>query len=164
MYRETDRLISTLTEMNRAVVLRMQQVSSACDPTPREQQRWMPYIHVLDLSGRGVIKPHVDSVRVRLPPEFSSSVERASGNASLAILCSSRDRWWSACLISDAVMRFVPQVPPAGGSCSGGNRMTVAHSAQKPAHFIDIFLKHRALYVMRFDLLKNITRIKFVLF
>ena len=67
-------------------------------------------------------------------------------------------------LISDAVMRFVPHVPPAGGSCSGGNRMTVAHSAQKPAHYIDIFLKHRALYVMRFDLLKTSTRINLCFF
>lgn len=67
-------------------------------------------------------------------------------------------------LISDAVMRYVPHVPPAGGSCGDGNRMTVAHSTQKPAHYIDIFLKHRALYVMRFDLFKNTVVLYKILF
>lgn len=55
-YRETER--RHWYPHNRAIINRVKDVSYINENTP--------YVHVLDLAQEGVIKPHVDSVRVWL--------------------------------------------------------------------------------------------------
>jgi alkylated DNA repair protein alkB family protein 7 len=57
-FRETER--RQWNPVNSAVMARIR--SQSFDPT----HRLLPHVHVLDLASDGHIKPHVDSVRVRI--------------------------------------------------------------------------------------------------
>jgi len=57
-YRETER--KTWTQRNKSIIERVKQVAFPADASP------LAHVHVLDLLASGVIKPHIDSVRVSI--------------------------------------------------------------------------------------------------
>uniref|UniRef100_A0A2M3ZBG2 Putative alpha-ketoglutarate-dependent dioxygenase alkb protein 7 mitochondrial n=1 Tax=Anopheles braziliensis TaxID=58242 RepID=A0A2M3ZBG2_9DIPT len=111
-YRETER--KHWQPNNRAIIDRI--IAIAFDGVA------MPYVHVLDLAGTGVIKPHVDSVRY-------------CGNIIAGVS-----------LLSDSVMRLVRTNDEEQ---TNDEYRQIFAKQQHMKYWADVLLPRRSLYVMR---------------
>ena len=72
MYRELEREHSDWQPQSRAIIDRVRAGAVAQLPVDLASTlEWLSRTHVLDLAARGVIKPHIDSVKV-LPPSHAA--------------------------------------------------------------------------------------------
>ncbi|XP_062551501.1 alpha-ketoglutarate-dependent dioxygenase alkB homolog 7, mitochondrial-like isoform X1 [Armigeres subalbatus] len=111
-YRETER--KHWYPANRAIFDRVKHLAF--------QGETLPYIHVLDLTKEGVIKPHVDSVRY-----CGSTIAGIS-------------------LLSDSVMRLV-RTNDEEQTNAEYRQIFASHRGDK--HWSDVFLARRSLYIMK---------------
>lgn len=119
----------------------------------------MPYVHILDLAADGVIKPHVDSIRVSLSNcrhncIFNTFIYRSQycGNTISGIS-----------LLSDSVMRLVrTDAQKYKQNSSSDNTEDTAYRQQPAAllennFYADLLLPRRSLYIMSHTARYNFT-------